>query len=457
MATNVVDSIPETLRALLKQFEGSPVDLASVTRMAAKGLGLNLDAWHRLRAVVDGAIVQLQGEVNRRELFREDGAPCSRDWQVARFGVSSATARTYDQVAEKAMDLPVLTRALSTGEISLDKMRLAAAVATPETDRELADTARRCTVHELGQLLRARQRPTATNDQAAYEARSLRFNDPCRTMSVHLPAEDYAATKACIQAQAKAIQSDGEIGWDQRCCDAFLGLIRSVGGLGGSARARAATPPAQGVEGGKDEVRERSNQAGGEVQPPFSPYFAVLHAPLQALVDPEGTPTDLAGDLEQGGLLSLETVRRLLCDCTFVVAVDDDSGHTMYEGRKRRGPTGSQRREIWRRDRCCRFPGCQNKTFTQPHHLDWWIKGGATDLPNLALLCSYHHHVVHRKGWTVRGNANAELTFVGPNGREMASHPSSVWTAMTAPAGNPAAGRPAGGSGRGTGGRSTGP
>ena len=224
---------------------------------------------------------------------------------------------------------------------------------------------------------------------------------PCRSI---LPQRTTRPTKACIQAQAKAIQSDGEIGWGQRCCDAFLGLIRSVGGVGGSARARAATPPAQGVEGGKDEVRERSNQAGGEVQPPFSPYFAVLHAPLQALVDPEGTPTDLAGDLEQGGLLSLETVRRLLCDCTFVVAVDDDSGHTMYEGRKRGWPTGSQRREIWRRDRCCRFPGCQNKTFTQPHHLDWWIKRGTTDLPNLALLCSYHHHLVHRKGWTVRGN-----------------------------------------------------
>ena len=398
MATNVVDSIPETLQALLKQFERSPVDLASVARMSAKGLGLNLDAWHRLRAVVDGAIVQLQGEVNRRELFREDGAPC-----VARTGRLPASAcRTpppgpMTRSPTRRWICLFSTRALSTGEIGLDKMRLAAAVATPETDRELADTARRCTVHELDQLLRARQRPTATNDQAAYEARSLRFNDPCRTMSVHLPAEDYEATKACIQAQAKAIQSDGEIGWDQRCCDAFLGLIRSVGGQGGAAQARAATPPTQGVQGGKDKVRERSDQPGGGVQPTFSPYFAVLHAPLQALVDPEGTPTDLAGDLEQGGLLSLETVRRLLCDCTFVVAVDDDSGHTMYEGRKRRGPTGAQRREIWRRDRCCRFPGCRNKIFTEPHHLDWWIKRGTTDLPNLALLCSYHHNLVHAK------------------------------------------------------------
>ena len=291
MATNVVDPIPETLRAILKEFERSPVELASVARMSAKGLALNLDAWHRLRAVVDGAIVQLQGEVNRRELFREDGAPSSRDWQVARFGVSNATARTYDQVADKAMDLPVLTRALSTGEIGLDKMRLAAAVATPETDRELADTARRCTVHELGQLLRARQRPTAKNDQAAYEARSLRFNDPCRTMSVRLPAEDYAATKACIQAQAKAIPSDGEIAWDQRCCDAFLGLIRSAGGVGGPARARAASPAGQGTQERQDEVRAWSDRTGGGV-PSFSPYFAVLHAPLQALIDPEGTPTE---------------------------------------------------------------------------------------------------------------------------------------------------------------------
>ena len=455
MATNADDPIPETVWALLKEFERSPVELASVARMSAKGLAVNLDAWHRLRAVVDGAIVQLQGEVNRRELFREDGAASSRDWQVARFGVSNATARTYDQVADKAMDLPELTRALGTGEIGLDKMRLAAAVATPETDREWADTARRCTVHELGQLLRTRQRPTEKNDQDAFEGRSLRFNDPCRTMTVRLPAEDYAATKACIQAQAKAIPSDGEIAWDQRCCDAFLGLIRSAGGVGGPARARTATPPGQGTQEQQDEARAWSDRTGGGV-PPFSPYFAVLHAPLPDLIDPKGTPTNVAGDLEQGGLLSLETVRRLLCDCTFVIAVDDDSGHTMYEGRTRRGPTGAQRREIWRRDRCCRFPGCQNKTFTQPHHLNWWIKGGTTDLPNLALLCSYHHNLVHRSGWTVRGNTNAELTFVGPNGRAMTSHPSSAWTAMTGPVGSPTVGRPAGGSAGRRGGRSPG-
>jgi hypothetical protein len=426
MATSAVDPVPEILRAILSEYESAPLELDSVARMSGSGLGRNLDAWHRLRAIVDGAIVQLQGEVNRREFFREDGAPTSRDWQVGRFGVSISTARTYDLVGDKAMDLPVLTRALSTGEIGLDKMRLAAAVATPETDRELADTARHCTVHELAQQLRARRRPTAADDQAAYEARSLRFNDPCRTMAVQLPIEDYIAAKACIQAQAKAIPSDGETNWDQRCCDAFLAMVRSVDGAGGR-RGRddtSARPlPSQKVAGAAAARRSRE-----VTQPTRSPYFVVLHAPLQALVDPQGASTDLAGDLEQGGLISLETVRRLLCDSAFAIAVDDDSGHTMYEGRQRRFPTGAQRREIWRRDRCCRFPGCRNKIFTEPHHLTWWINGGTTDLFNLALMCSYHHRLMHSNGWSVGGNANEELTFVGPNGRTTSSSPSPLWS-----------------------------
>jgi hypothetical protein len=34
--------------------------------------------------------------------------------------------------------------------------------------------------------------------------------------------------------------------------------------------------------------------------------------------------------------------------------------------------------------------------------------------------------------WTMTGNANEELTFVGPNGRVMTSRPSPLWTSVTA-------------------------
>ena len=163
-----------------------------------------------------------------------------------------------------------------------------------------------------------------------------------------------------------------------------------------------------------------------------SPYFVVVHVPLAALVDESGETTGLAGELERDGLISCETVRHIACDATIAIGVDDDVGHTMYEGRARREPTDAQRREVMRRDRHCRFPGCTNATFTNIHHVVPWKPGGRTDLENLALLCLHHHHLVHSGGWTMSGNANEELTFVGPTGRVMTSRPSPLWTTVTA-------------------------
>jgi hypothetical protein len=107
-------------------------------------------------------------------------------------------------------------------------------------------------------------------------------------------------------------------------------------------------------------------------------------------------------------------VRQLAFDAS--IALDDDVGHTMYEGRERH----------------CRFPGCTNTTFTNVHHVVPWRPGGRTDLDNLALMCLHHHHLVHSKGWEMTGDANEELTFVGPSGRVMTTRPSPLWTAVTA-------------------------
>jgi hypothetical protein len=118
-----------------------------------------------------------------------------------------------------------------------------------------------------------------------------------------------------------------------------------------------------------------------------SPYVVVVHAALETLADESSA---LAGELEREGLISAETVRRLACDATMIVALDDDLGHTMYEGRARRFPTSSQRREVMRRDRHCRFPGCANVTFTNVHHIKPWGSGGRTDLENLVLMRLSH-------------------------------------------------------------------
>jgi hypothetical protein len=61
------------------------------------------------------------------------------------------------------------------------------------------------------------------------------------------------------------------------------------------------------------------------------------------------------------------------------------SGATTLSGRH--GP-GSDRRSR------CLPPGRQR------HHSKAWVDGGGTDLDNLTLLCSYHHHNFASRGWT---------------------------------------------------------
>jgi hypothetical protein len=347
------------------------------------------------------------GECNRRQAFRDEGATSVESWVVERFGVSTATARTYAHVGEKAWDVPHLVGSMCAGDISFDKVRAVIDVATPETDRELCDQAQECTVRELADVAwitteGSAARAARPDSGAAHERRYLRCNDQCRTISAQLPAGSYAATRACLDALAEKVPCDPNTPLDQRRCDGFVSMVHASAS-GGSGPASAT-----------------------------SPYVVIVHAPLEALVHPSGASSDLAGELERDGLIDCETVQRIACDATIALAVDDDVGHTMYEGRAQRFPTVAQRREVMRRDRQCRFPGCTNVTFTNVHHVVAWKPGGRTDLPNLALMCEHHHGVVHRKGWTMSGNANEELTVVGPSGRVMTSRPSPLWTRVSA-------------------------
>ena len=124
----------------------------------------------------------------------------------------------------------------------------------------------------------------------------------------------------------------------------------------------------------------------------------VVHVPLAALVDESGESTDLAGELERDGLISTETVRQIACDATIAIGVDDDVGHTMYEGRARRDTLRRPAPRGHAPGPPLSLPRCTNVTFTNVHHIVPWKPGGLTDLDNLALVCVHHHHLVHSQG-----------------------------------------------------------
>jgi hypothetical protein len=380
----------------------NPTTAAEVARLSTEEIMELAAETARRQSSLAGLIVLLAGELDRRQGWRAEGATSLENWMVERLGVSVPTARSYAHVGQRIGDLPQLTNGLTSGELTFDKVRAVVDGASPETDAEVAKEAGQHSVRELVQLARARRRPSRPGPDAPAEEdrRTVRFNDTYRTVTAQLPPTAYAEARSCLEARAKRIGSDGETPWDQRLADAFIEVVRSGSGRGGS--------------------------AGG------SPFVVVAHVPLEVLTDED---SDLCGELERDGLISADVVRRLACDATLIVAADDDAGHTMYEGRQRRLASDSQRREVMRRDRHCRFPGCANVTFAVPHHVRAWKPDhGPTDLENLALICEHHHHLVHSKAWSMTGNANDELVFVGPTGRVMTSRPSPLWAAASRPA-----------------------
>ena len=375
---------------------------SSIAKLSTSELMEEAAATSRQLAALAGRIVLLAAELDRREGWRADGATSLEAWLAERCNVSFATARAWSHVGSRLSRLPRLAEGLGSGALSFDQVRAVVDAARPDNEGAFLAQASECSVRQLTELAKAElaAHPLASAD-AAHESRSLRFNDACRTLSAQLPAEAYAEVRAGLEARAKQFPSDGATRWDQRLADALVSLVRS----------------------------RRSTKGDDEPSAP-SPYIVVAHVPLSTLRE----DSDLAGELEHQGRIDAEVARRLACDATVIVALDDEAGHTMYEGRARRDPTPTQRRELWRRDRHCRFPSCTNAVFVNPHHVRWWKRDrGKTDLDNLALLCEHHHHLVHSKDWQLEGDANGELSFVGPSGRVMTSRPSPLWTRVSAP------------------------
>ena len=138
----------------------------------------------------------------------------------------------------------------------------------------------------------------------------------------------------------------------------------------------------------------------------------VVHVEAETLGSDEG-----AAALEGGCELAPETVRRLACEASIQTIVRHNS-RSIGVGRKTRTPPPWLRRLVVKRDGFCRFPGCERRRHLHTHHVRHWTREGPTDLDNLALLCRFHHQLVHEGGWDIRGKPDGEMVFVRPDGRD---------------------------------------
>jgi hypothetical protein len=114
-----------------------------------------------------------------------------------------------------------------------------------------------------------------------------------------------------------------------------------------------------------------------------------------------------------GSELTVETIRRLACEAEIIPLVLDGKSVPLDVGKSKRLATAYQRRALAAVHETCAVDGCSVKfSHCEPHHIDYWENGGATDFNNLVPLCSRHHHAAHEGGWKLSLNPETRELLV---------------------------------------------
>jgi hypothetical protein len=371
------------------------------------------------------AMLEEIAEFSRSEAFRGDGALSMAAWLTEHCRVGAAQARTLVTAAENIEGLPQLSDAMSAGRLTLDVLAPLAAVATPETDGELAEASAHWTVRQAKELAREARGATDAQAARAFIARSVRFDDARCSLWVQLTKDAFAVVKSTLVARAtrRDHPSTGDADYEpfeRRLADALVEVCTQTGRSSGGGK-NGGGKNGGGKSGG-------ANRDGGSGRPVFSgaPATVIVHADVSLFTE-LGLDREGSASIEGLGPISAEIVRRLSCDAKHTISLEAPDGTILDQFPWRRSPSTAQRIEIARRDSGCRFPSCGYNLITNIHHVRHWIKGGPTVLANLITLCAAHHSRMHELGWKMSGDANKLVTFTSPHGRTFTSSPSPVW------------------------------
>jgi hypothetical protein len=108
-------------------------------------------------------------------------------------------------------------------------------------------------------------------------------------------------------------------------------------------------------------------------------------------------PAVAPAELEDGSLVPLNTLVRLMCDCETTRVVMDADSQVLDVGLTQRTYSKELRRAVTTRDRHCQWPGCRIRaSWSEVHHIIWYSRGGPTSVENGITACTFHHHVIHR-------------------------------------------------------------
>ncbi|MDP9905968.1 hypothetical protein J2S90_002939 [Arthrobacter bambusae] len=95
-------------------------------------------------------------------------------------------------------------------------------------------------------------------------------------------------------------------------------------------------------------------------------------------------------------------IRKIACDADIIPVLLGSESRVLDIGRTTRIFPPHIRKAIIARDQGCAFPDCTIPApWCEAHHITYWSNQGTTGTDNGTLLCSHHHHVIHKEHWTI--------------------------------------------------------
>jgi hypothetical protein len=358
--------------------------------------GVDLAEYRSVIDALDGDFGSEAREAQKAGAHLVSGSITAASWiaRTCRMSVTSAADRL--RVGEQLASLPKVAAALDSGEIGYQSVSVLAHLREKLGDKkdlfnedEMLGYAREFSVSGLRQLCRVAWHvvdPDGFFNEAEenYSRRRLhisQMSDGMYALDGLLDPVTGASLKTAVDALARRTGPEDDRSPSQRRQDALGELVNHAMDNGTLPRRNGARPHINlttTIEGVKNE----------------------LGAP------PAGLELSLP--------ISTRTLERISCDCTMSRVLLADS-MVIDVGRATRAVSGPTRRALRTRDKGCRFPGCDRPVdWTNPHHIVHWARGGPGNLPNLVLLCYYHHRLVHEGGWQVV-KAGREFRFLPPD------------------------------------------
>jgi len=334
-------------------------------------------------------------EADERKVWHDDGAHDLAHWLAMRYGISDWKARRWIAAAHALNELPRISRAFASGELGIDKVVELTRFATAETEARLIAWAKTVSSGCIRRRADREVRRAVTEAEHIDAARFVSwwyFEEGTRFgLEAELPAAEGAIVAKTLERLADRIpvmpdeEGDSVYHAGARRADALVALCSGQGA---------------------DEKADPDRAT------------VIVHASLDELAS-----TDRSCEVEGGGLIHAETARRLLCTARVQAVVEDAKGDPVNVGQMSRFARAWMERQVRYRDKECVFPGCGARRFTQVHHVSWWTHSRRTDPDKLALVCFFHHKLVHEYGWGMNRDAGGTFRWFRPDGTRYQAGP----------------------------------